>query len=174
VRPRWPRWPRFTLQTRFTLVAAGAVAAIALAITAVAYFAIRTDLEQQLHQQLESRASTVLHLARRFHGHLPHGWVPRHSDRFGASAPYTQVITATGATWAPTGHDGLLAPTAAQIAVAAGRRPAYYSNERVSGVRAVVYTAPLAPGLAMQLAAPLDATEVQVASVGWPPRSTAC
>jgi two-component system, OmpR family, sensor histidine kinase MprB len=166
VRPRWPRRPRFTLQTRFTLVAAGAVAAIALGITAVAYFAIRTDLEQQLHQQLASRASTVLHFARRFRGHVPDGWVPPHSDRFGASAPYTQVITATGGTWAPAGDDGLLAPTIAQVAVAAGRHPGFYADERVSGVRAVVFTTPLAPGLAMQLAAPLDTTDVQVASVG--------
>ncbi len=160
------RWPRFTLQTRFTLVAAGAVAATALAITAVAFFAIRTDLEQQLRQQLAVRATNVLRIARSFHGHLPHGWVPPHSDRFGVSAPYTQVITASGAIWAPPGDLSLLDPNAAQIAVAAGQHAAFYSDARVGGVRAVVFTTPLAPGLAMQLATPLDTTDVQVASVG--------
>ncbi len=39
---------RLTLKTRFTLVAAGAVAAVALAITAVAFIAIRTDLQNQV------------------------------------------------------------------------------------------------------------------------------
>jgi len=160
------RFPRFTLQTRFTLVAAGAVAAIALAITAVAFFAIRTDLEQQLRQQLAERASTVLRIARNYHGHLPQGWVPPHSDRFGVSTPYTQVITASGATWAPPGDLGLLNPGPGAISVAAGQRAPFYFDTRVGGVRAVVYTAPLGPGLAMQLAAPLDTTDVQVASVG--------
>jgi two-component system sensor histidine kinase MprB len=166
VKARWPRWPRFTLQTRFTLVAAGAVAATALAITAVAFFAIRTDLEQQLRQQLAERATTVLRIARNFHGHLPNGWVPPHSSRFGVSAPYTQVVTSSGAIWAPSGDLGLLTPNAAEIAVAAGQHAAFFSDARLSGVRAEVYTTPLAPGLAVQLAAPLDTTDVQVASVG--------
>lgn len=161
-----PRLPRFTLQTRFTLVAAGAVAATALAITAVAFFAIRTDLEQQLRQQLANRATTVLRIAGSYHGHLPNGWIPPHSNRFGRSAPYTQVITASGGIWAPPGDVGLLIPDPADIAVAAGHHPAFYTDTRIGGVRAVVFTAPLGPGLAMQLADPLNTTDVQVASVG--------
>jgi len=161
-----PRLPRFTLQTRFTLVAAGAVAATALAITAVAFFAIRTDLEAQLRQQLAARATTVQHIARSYRGHLPSGWVPPHSDRFGVSTPYTQVITASGAVWAPRGDLGLLVPDASDIGVAAGHHAAFYDESRVGGVPAVVFTTPLAPGLAVQLAAPLDTTDVQVASVG--------
>lgn len=161
-----PRLARFTLQTRFTLVAAGAVAATALAITAVAFFAIRTDLEQQLRQQLAGRATTVLRIVRSYHGHLPDGWIPPHSNRFGRSAPYTQVITASGGIWAPPGDVGLLTPDAADIAVAAGKHPAFYADTRIGGVRAVVFTTPLGPGLAVQLADPLNTTDVQVASVG--------
>jgi two-component system sensor histidine kinase MprB len=160
------RWPRFTLQTRFTLVAAGAVAAVALAITAVAFFAIRADLEQQLQQQLAKRASTVEYFARPYHGHLPEGWVPPHSTSFGANESYTQVITSRGATWAPPGDFGLLAATATDIGVAAGHHGAYYSDRQVNGVSAMVFTTPLAPGYAVQLAAPNGATDVQVASVG--------
>jgi two-component system, OmpR family, sensor histidine kinase MprB len=166
MKPSWVRLPRFTLQTRFTLVAAGAVAATALAITAVAFFAIRTDLEGQVRQQLAARATTVEHEALRYHGHLPEHWVPPHSNRFGVSAPYTQVITAAGATWAPAGDLGVLTPTAADISVAAGHHAAFYEDTKVGGVRAVVFTTPVGPGLAVQLAAPLAATEVQVASVG--------
>lgn len=160
------RWPRFTLQTRFTLVAAGAVAATALAITAVAFFAISTDLEAQLRQQLAERAITVQHMSRVYRGHLPTGWVPPHADRFGVSTPYTQVITASGAVWAPPGDAGLLTPNRSEIAVAAGRHAAFYDESRVGGVPAEVDTEPLAAGLAVQLAAPLDTTDVQVASVG--------
>jgi two-component system sensor histidine kinase MprB len=160
------RWPRFTLQTRFTLVAAGAVAATALAITAVAFFAIRADLEQQLQQQLAKRANTVKYFARPYHGHLPDNWVPPHSTSFGSNASYTQVITSTGATWAPPNDSGILTPNATDISVAAGDHGAYYADRQVNGVSAMVYTAPLAPGYAVQLAAPNGATEVQVASVG--------
>ena len=69
--------PRLTLQTRFTLVAAGAVAAVALAITAVAFLAIRTDLQNQVRQEVAARAAAVEHLAKQFHGRIPDHWVPR-------------------------------------------------------------------------------------------------
>ena len=88
---------RLTLKSRFTLVAAGAVAAVALAITAVAFLAIRTDLQNQVQQEIASRADSVLHLAKQeFHnGHIPNNWVPSHSSGFGLT--YTQVITSAGA-----------------------------------------------------------------------------
>ncbi len=154
------------LLTRFTLVAAGAVAATALAISAVAFFAIRTDLENQIRQQLAGRAASVAREARQYHGHIPYGWVPPHSNRFGFSTPYTQVITASGATWAPAGDVGLLAPGAAAIGVATGRQPAFYTDTRIDGVRAAVYTIQLAPGLALQVAQTLSTTDLEVASVG--------
>src|SRR2546430_11096756 len=56
-----------------------------------------------------------------YHGHIPAGWVPPHSDRFGVSSPYAQVVTASGAVWAPPGDAGLLAADAAAMRVAAGR-----------------------------------------------------
>lgn len=160
------RLPRLTLLTRFTLVAAGAVAATALAITAVAFVAIRGDLENQVRAELAARAVTVEHAARKYHGHIPGGWVPPHSDRFGVSTPYTQVITATGAAWAPAGDGRLLTPDTAATAVAAGRRGAFYVDTEVGGVPAAVLTTPLAPGLAAQIAEPLGSTDAEVATVG--------
>ena len=76
---------RLTLKSRFTLVAAGAVAAVALAITAVAFLAIRTDLQNQVQQEVATRAESVKHLAKQFHGgRIPSDWVPPHSSGFGA------------------------------------------------------------------------------------------
>jgi two-component system, OmpR family, sensor histidine kinase MprB len=148
------------------LVAAGAVAATALAITAVAFLAIRSDLNGQVQQELATHAANVLHLADRMHGHIPNGWVPPDSHRFGANAPYTQVITASGGVWAPQGDKGLLTPTASEFAVAAGTRDGSYVDTKVGGVHAMVLTTPLAPRLALQLAEPLSTTDVEVASVG--------
>ncbi|HVT69247.1 MAG TPA: HAMP domain-containing sensor histidine kinase [Trebonia sp.] len=155
---------RLTLKMRFTLVAAGAVAAVALAITAVAFIAIRTDLMNAIRQQLVARQVTVDHSARQYRGHIPEHWVPPHSAGFNVLT-YTQVITATGAVWAPPGETGF-APTAAAREVAAGRAAAFYASSDINGTRAMVLTAPLGSGVAMQVAEPLTSTDLEVTSVG--------
>jgi two-component system sensor histidine kinase MprB len=165
VRPRFTARPRLTLKTRFTLVAAGAAAAVALAITAVAFLAIRTDLQNQVRQAIAARADNVARMAAQYRGHLPQDWVPAHSSGLWIST-YTQIITSSGAVWAPGGDQELLTPTAADIDVAAGSADSFYAISRISGTRAMVLTEPLAPGLAMQVAEPLTGTDQEVASVG--------
>jgi two-component system, OmpR family, sensor histidine kinase MprB len=157
---------RLTLKTRFTLVFAGAVAAVALAITAVAFFAIRTDLQNQVSQEVAARAEAVKHDARQYHGDIPDNWVPpQHSSGFDIFT-YSQVVTSAGAVWAPPGDTGLLPADPGAIAVAAGRSPAYYANLEIKGTSVMVLTTPLVPGLAIQVAAPLTSTDLEVASVG--------
>jgi two-component system, OmpR family, sensor histidine kinase MprB len=154
------------LRTRFTVAVAAAVAAVTLAITAVAFVVVRADLQDEVHRELQQQAAVVYRVARHFHGHIPVGWVPPHSDRFGVTSPYTQVVTARGAVWAPAGNAGVLAGNTAATDVAAGRRGAYYAQDKLSGVNAMVLTTPLAPGLAAQVAVPLNAVQGEVASVG--------
>ncbi len=166
---------RLTLKARFILVAGGAVAAVALAITAVAFLAIRTDLQNQVRQEVAARGDSVRHQAEKFHGHIPNGWVPARSAGFGILT-YTQVVTETGAVWAPKGDLGLLTPSPAAIEVAragsAGAAGAaetgdsFYSVARINGTRAEVLTEPLAPGLAIQVAEPLTTTDQEVTTVG--------
>ena len=156
---------RLTLKTRFTLVAAGAVAAVALAITAVAFLAIRTDLQNQVRQEVAARAESVLHAARPYHGHIPDHWLPPHSSGFGVLT-YTQLITSDGQVWAPPGDEGWLTPSAAAVDVAAGRSAAFDAVTKVNGTSAMVLTKPLAPGIAMQVAEALTATNLEVTSVG--------
>ncbi len=157
--------PRLTLQMRFTLVAAGAVAAVALAITAVAFIAIRTDLQNQVRREVAARAATVERLADGFHGRIPDDWVPPHSFGFGVTS-YTQVITSAGSVWAPPAERGLLTPSETAIDVAAGRDGDFYATAQVDGTKSMVLTAPLAPGLALQVAEPLSSTDLEVTSVG--------
>ena len=155
------------LRSRFTLAAAGAVAAATLAIAAVAFVVVRNDLLNQVSTALQQRAATVQHQAwRRYHGHIPPGWVPPESDQFGTASPYMQVITARGSTWAPAGNRTLLPADATAVAVAAGRHAAYYSDATLGGVRAMVLTEPLARGLALQLAAPLATVDAELATIG--------
>src|ERR1700722_3548412 len=156
---------RLTLKTRFTLVAAGAVAAVALAITAVAFVAIRTDLENQVRAEIAARSGSVAHEARQFNGHIPDHWVPSHASGFGVIT-YTQLVTSAGQVWAPPGDNGLLTPSAQAIEVAAGHAVDFYTPPDVSGTRAIVLTAHLAPGLAVQVAEPLSSTDQEVTTVG--------
>ena len=154
------------LRTRFTVAVAVAVATVTLAITAVAFLVVRTDLQNQLREELRSQAAVVYRETRHFDGRIPTGWVPPHSDRFGSSAPYAQVVTTDGAVWAPAGDRGLLSADTAAEQVAAGQRGAYYRDATLDGVRALVLTTPLAPGLAVQLAVPLNTVDTEVATVG--------
>ncbi len=154
------------LRTRFTFAVAAAVAAVTLVITAVAFLVVRSDLQNQVSQELRAQSVAVHREAQRYHGRIPAGWVPPHSDRFGASSPYEQVVTAGGAVWAPAADRGLLPTDAAAVQVAAEQRGSYYSETTLGGVRAMVLTTPLAPGLALQVAAPLNTVDTEVASVG--------
>jgi two-component system sensor histidine kinase MprB len=155
-----------TLRRRFTLAVAGAVAAVALAITAVAFIVVRADLQNQVKHELRQQAAVVERLARHYHGHIPAGWVPRDSGGFGASSAYAQVVTARGAVSAPAGDDGLLPGTAAAAQVAAGQRGSYYAEATINGVHAMVLTTPVAPGLAVQLAVPLSAVDQELGRIG--------
>ena len=155
-----------TLRTRFTVAVAVAVAAVALAITAVAFLVLRADLQGQVKQQLGQQAAAAERLARHYHGQIPVGWVPKDSDRFGGSSAYAQVVTAQTAVWRPAGDSGLLPGTATAAQVAAGQRAAYYSEATLNGVHAMVLTTPLAPGLALQVAVPLNAVDQELGTIG--------
>ena len=158
---------RLTLKARFILVAGGAVAAVALAITAVAFLAIRTDLQNQVRQEVAARADSVAAARRcQYHGHIPNGWVPPHSSGGFANLTYTQVVTSDGQVWAPPGDLRLLAPSAAAIAVAAGKQDSFYSSARINNIRAMVYTEQIAPGLAIQVAEATTSTDQEVSSIG--------
>jgi two-component system sensor histidine kinase MprB len=154
-----------TLRGRFTLAVAGAVAAVALTVTAVAFLWVRSDLTSQVQHDLRQQAGAVQQLARHYHGQIPDGWVPPDSARFGTSA-YAQVVTSARKVWAPTGDTGMLPGTAAAAQVASGQRDPYFSEATLDGVHAMVYTTPLASGLAVQLAVPLTGVDAEVSSIG--------
>ena len=157
---------RLTLKARFILVAGGAVAAVALAVTAVAFLAIRNDLQNQVRAEIAARADSVRHQALQYHGHIPKGWVPPHSSGGFAILTYTQVVTSGGEVWAPPGDLHLLTPSVAAIEVAAGKEDAYYSFAKINNIRAMVYTERVAPGVAIQVAEALTTTDQEVSSIG--------
>jgi hypothetical protein len=66
------------LRTRFTFAVAGAVAAVTLAITAVAFLVVRTDLQNQVREELAAR--------RRQRQRRPAQLRRAHTRRMGAAA----------------------------------------------------------------------------------------
>ncbi len=158
---------RLTLQTRFTLVAAGAVAAVAIAITAVAFIAIRTDLQNQVREEVAVRAESVVREARQYHGNIPDHWIPHGSSAGFSIQTYTQLVTSAGVAWVPIkGDDGWLVPSPAAVAVAAGKAASFYAVTEVNGTRSMVLTLPLASGFAVQVAEALTGTDQEVTTVG--------
>ena len=119
-----------------------------------------------MSQELRDQSVAVHRLARHYDEHIPAGWVPPHSDRFGASSPYEQLVTAHGAGLDFGGRPR--APAGGRRRGCGRRRAArlYYSETTLGGVRAMVLTTPLAPGLALQVAAPLNTVDTEVTSVG--------
>ena len=79
------------------------------------------------------------------------------------ASPYTQLVTAQGEVWAPQDGAGLLPATVAAQQVAAGLRRLLQPDHHGRGARHGL-TTPLAPGLAMQLAEPLNTVDSEVTS----------
>ena len=144
------------------------MAAVALAITAVAFLAIRNDLQNQVREEVAARADSVRHERRlQFHGHIPEGWVPPHSTGGFANLAYTQVIASAGQVRAPPGDLQAAHPERGRHR--RSQRPArtsFYSFARVNNIRAMVYTEQIGPGLAIQVAEALGATNQEVSSIG--------
>ncbi len=92
--------------------------------------------------------------------------MPPHSSGGFANLTYTQVVTSDGEVWAPPGDLDLLAPSAAAIAVAAGKEDSFYSFARINNIRAMVYTEQIGPGLAIQVAEAVTTTDEEVSSIG--------
>jgi two-component system, OmpR family, sensor histidine kinase MprB len=153
------------LRTRFTLAVAAAVAVATMTIAAVAYLVIRADLRDQVQRQLTARAASVLHDEARLRHGIPYGWIPPHSDRFGESTPYTQIITSAGGLWAPAGYRGALSGTRSAEEVAAGTRGTYSFDTTINGVHALVLVSPLGHGLALEAAEPLDTVDGELTSI---------
>ena len=148
-----------SLGARLSLAAAAAVA-VAVALASVgAYVAVRAKLRGQVDQALENRAEIADGLRRVLIANSP-GIRPFDlpAPPFGGAAGYVQVINAGGMLAGRSDAQPGLPVSAGARNVAAGARPAFLADETADGTHVRVFTAPLAPGYAVQIARPL--TEV--------------
>ncbi|MGI9023879.1 MAG: sensor histidine kinase [Acidimicrobiales bacterium] len=130
-----------SFKTRLTLVAAGAVAASLMVVSIVVYVAVAASTRSQVDDGLRRQA---LLLATR---------APGPGEVISGDG---QIVTVDGEV-IPLRPDSLTLPFATEArAAAAGRQGNVFRDVHVAGSHLRVLIAPLGPGRAVELAAPLD------------------
>lgn len=136
------------------------MAAAILAVSVVVYGAIRNHVRGQIDQGLQERAGEVAQQGGR---HLRAALRSPHSDlpplprpRLGGPAGLTQFVLENGRVLVPGDQDVVIPSTPEAREVAAGDRSAFFSDTVVEGSHMRVLTRPLAPGIALQVARPLE------------------
>jgi two-component system sensor histidine kinase MprB len=139
-----------TFRGRIILAAAAAVAVAVVVASGITYLIVRGQFRAQVDRALEQRLSEV-RVDRAPNGILIE--VP--PDPLGGASAYGQVIDGNGVV--SRGGTGELL-TARARRVARGIEPAFFTDATVEGTHVRVLTSPVSriPGLAVQLARPLD------------------
>ena len=141
-----------SFRDRLTLAAAIAVAvAVALASLAV-YLAVRSLLRAQVDDSLRQRAS-VVQLRGEPSGEIA---LALPAPELGGAGGYAQLVHASGLVSRLPGHDVTLPIDEAVRDVAAGQRDGFFADRRVAGVHVRILTRQVAPGIAVEVARPLD------------------
>jgi two-component system sensor histidine kinase MprB len=143
------------LRQRMTVAVAVAVAVAVIVASAVAYFAVRSELRANVDRALEEQP---LDLRRRGPGRF--GELPA---RRGGPTPFIQVIDA-GDGVEVFGSEPLVLPIEERARqVAAGVAPRYFTDAEVAGTHVRVLTLPLGRGLAAQLGRSLEPSDTVLA-----------
>jgi two-component system sensor histidine kinase MprB len=148
-----------SFRTRLTLVAAAAVAA-AIALTSATVYAVARDtLRDQLDDGLRQRAAAASLFERR-----GVAGVRLRLGRFEGTGAVAQVVPAdfNAPTPAP-----VLPITDRARSVAAGEESAFFTDANVGGVHLRILTQQIAPGLALQVARPLEEVNRTLRRLAW-------
>jgi two-component system sensor histidine kinase MprB len=150
-----------TLRTRIAVTAAVAVAVAFLVAGGGLYAATARTLRGEVDRSLEQIAGRELHGRDRRAGFPPFGPLAGHLGGPGGFVQLVnsdgQVLNVTGAR--PLPHDDRV------LAVASGASDGFFTTLDVGGRRVRALTVPLDPGLAAQIARPLDEIEASLAAV---------
>ncbi|HYK06694.1 MAG TPA: ATP-binding protein [Gaiellaceae bacterium] len=145
-----------SFRARLTLAVALAVAVAVAATSAITYVLVRNELRGQVDDALRERVSSVrLRVVTDPVTGEPQLDLPQ--ERFGGAAGITQIVTADGDAIRSPGATFDLPVSEAARRTAAGRHSPFFADARVAGTHLRVYTLPVDnPGLALQIARPLD------------------
>ena len=141
-----------SFRDRLTAAAAAAVAVAIVVASAGVYVAVRSLLRGQVDDSLRARASAVELRAGPGGGFglsLP-------PPELGGAGGYAQLVDVTGDVTRLPGHDVALPVDEAVLDVADGEREDFFADRRVAGVHVRILTRAVAPGVAVQVARPLN------------------
>jgi two-component system sensor histidine kinase MprB len=152
-----------TLQRRLTILAGTAVALAVAAASIGLYVSVRGALRDEIDRSLEERldALEVDRLMPQPSESRPEAGLspiddPLGDQPFGGTEVFAQVISASLPSALRRSGEVTLPVGERERAVAAGREPAFFVDAEVDGQHLRVLTGPTRPGLAVQLARPLD------------------
>jgi len=144
-----------SFRARLTLAVALAVAIAVAATSAITYALVRNELRGQVDDALRERVGVPLRVGTNHDTGEPELDLPE--NRFGGAAGITQLVTADGTAIVPPGSTVDLPVTERARLTAAGDNGPFFADADVSGTHLRVYTVPVnRPGLALQIARPLD------------------
>jgi two-component system sensor histidine kinase MprB len=146
-----------SLRRRVAFTAAGAVAVAVVLGSIVAYVVVRDTLRGQIDASL--RSVPPPELGRRFTMRVPAG-----ADPLERPVVFAQLVGGDRLIASLGGERRLGDPEEVQ-AVADGRRPPYFSDEKVDGTNVRVLTQRAGPNLAVQLARPLTEVDDALANL---------
>lgn len=165
-----------TIRRRLALAAAVAVAVAVVVASLASYLAVRARLLSDVDDSLRQQVERVLREGERA---LPSPGGFMRAPGFGGPLVYSQVVTSTSAPSAGGGDrsrrgrdrrerlDAVSLPvTERDIDVAAGTARAYFWDTEIDGVPLRGITAPVAQGVAVELARPVDEVQSVLSGLG--------
>jgi two-component system, OmpR family, sensor histidine kinase MprB len=172
-----------SFRRRLTLSGTAAMAVAILLASGVAFAVVRGELRGQVDSSLRQTADEVgggVTFVRRVSPPaekqvvpLAPGEVPLIERQLVAPAPlsgpgrYVQLVEADGSILAQPGGGTRLPVSAGARRVASSGEGSFFSDQEVDGVHVRVYTRALEPGIALQVARPVDEVDGAVERLGW-------
>lgn len=149
------------LKTRLSVATGAAMAVALLVASTLVFLAMRNELISQVDRALEDRARIIAGMSRRGPGppddSRTQGFVfEAPSPRFGGAGGLAQFVLSDGTILRPSDQDVAIPVANSVRQVAAGDRSGYFSDATVEGFHFRILTMPASPGIALQVARPLD------------------
>jgi two-component system sensor histidine kinase MprB len=141
-----------TFRLRLTLVAAAAVALAVVVASAVVYLVVRGELRGPVDHSLRQSQQEILALPT---DQIDHAFFEARAE-LGRAVVYPQFVKADGSRILPQGETVALPVNKGVVAVARGRRSAFFDEAHVAGTHVRLLTFQYAPGFAVEVARPLN------------------
>jgi two-component system, OmpR family, sensor histidine kinase MprB len=147
-----------SFRARLALVAAAAVALAVLVASGVLYFVVKGQLYASADQSLRNSMEHIEHAPGVFD--ITEG--PPQPGVFGG---YPQAVRQDGAVYKQPGQTLTLPVSEHDVRVARGESDTYFRSAKVAGNHIRMITFPFQPGVAVQIARPLDETDRALARI---------